>query len=100
MKSSVRNFLRAEAHDLRPVVMVGKDGIDHRVSRALDEALESHELVKVKFQAHKDESGELAEALAAQVHAEVVRVIGFTAIYFRQNKDPRKRVVSIPPELS
>lgn len=79
--------------------MVGKDGADHRVARALDEALASHELVKVKFQAHKDDVAELAESLAAVANAEVVRIIGFTVIMFRQNKDPQKRVVIIPPEL-
>ncbi|MDI9455069.1 MAG: YhbY family RNA-binding protein, partial [Spirochaetota bacterium] len=52
MHSSVRAFLKAQAHSLKPIVMVGKGGLSEQVVRALDEALSSHELVKVKFQAH------------------------------------------------
>ncbi len=99
MNSSVRNFLRASAHELKPVVMVGKEGVDARITKALDEALASHELVKVKFQAHKEDAAELAVALAESAGAEVVTVIGFTGIFFRQNKDPQKRVVTIPASL-
>jgi len=35
MNSHERNFLRKRAHELKPVVMVGKSGNDERVNAAL-----------------------------------------------------------------
>jgi RNA-binding protein len=37
------------------IVMVGKNGLEERVIAAMDDALGSHELVKVKFQGLQDE---------------------------------------------
>ena len=76
--------------------MVGKQGSDDRVVRALDEALSSHELVKVRFQDFLDERRELADELSLAVKAEVVSVIGHIAIIFRQNKDHADRIIHIP----
>ena len=43
-----RRFLRAEAHALSPVVMVGKEGLSDTVLNAVREALLAHELIKVR----------------------------------------------------
>ncbi len=51
MKSNVRNYLRSQAHNLQPNVMVGKEGFSDGVVKALEEALDCHELVKIRFQA-------------------------------------------------
>lgn len=96
MNSATRNYLRKRAHELKPVVMVGKQGNDERIVRALDEALSSHELVKVRFQDFLDERRELADSLASAVKAEVVSVVGHVAIIFRQNKDHADRIIHIP----
>jgi RNA-binding protein len=96
MDSTTRNFLRKRAHDLKPMVMVGRQGADERISHALDEALVSHELVKVRFQDYQDERRELAESLAASVGAEVVSIVGHVAIIFRQNEEKEKRIIHIP----
>ena len=79
--------------------MVGKQGADERVSQALDEALSSHELVKLKFQDFQDEQRPLAEALATSVKAEVVSIVGHVATFFRQNEDKEKQVIHLPKSL-
>jgi RNA-binding protein len=99
MKSAKRKFLRQRAHDLKPVVMVGKNGKDERVAKALDEALHAHELVKLKFQDFHDEQREIAEALAEEVQGEVVSIVGHIATFFRQNKSHDERVIHIPREF-
>ena len=45
----LRKALRAAGHHLSPVVQVGKEGVTEAVLRQLDEALATHELVKVKI---------------------------------------------------
>ena len=49
LSSSERNILRKEAHTLKPVIMVGKNGITPKLTAAVDAALADHELIKVKF---------------------------------------------------
>lgn len=96
MNSATRNYLRKRAHELKSIVTVGKQGNDERIVRALDEALSSHELVKVRFQNFLDERRELANTLASSVKAEVVTIVGHVAIIFRQNNDHADRVIHIP----
>ncbi|PKL10481.1 MAG: ribosome assembly RNA-binding protein YhbY [Spirochaetae bacterium HGW-Spirochaetae-8] len=99
MKSAKRKFLRQRAHELKPVVMLGKNGKDERVVKALDEALLAHELVKLKFQDFQDEQREIAESLATEVKAEVVSIVGHIAIFFRQNASHEDRLIHIPREF-
>ncbi|MFA6773257.1 MAG: YhbY family RNA-binding protein [Sphaerochaeta sp.] len=96
MNSSVRSFLKAQAHALKPIVMVGKSGLEERVIAAMDEALGSHELVKVKFQAFKDEIRPLAEELAVKTKSELVSIIGFIATMYRESED---HLIHIPKDL-
>lgn len=97
MNSSVRNFLRSQAHSLKPIVMVGKEGVDDRVVSALNEALSSHELVKVKFQAQKDEMRPLSEQLAQKTDSDLISIIGFIAMFYRESEE---HLIHIPRELA
>ncbi|MGH0052841.1 MAG: ribosome assembly RNA-binding protein YhbY [Sphaerochaetaceae bacterium] len=96
MNSSVRNFLRSQAHSLKPIVMVGKGGMDERVVAALREALSAHELVKVKFQACKDEIRPISEELAQRTGSEVVSIIGFIVTFYQESEE---HLIHIPKEL-
>lgn len=87
MDSKRRAELRSEAQELSPIVMVGKNGITDEVVSALNEALEIHELVKVRFQAFKKEAKELSNELESKTDSELVCVTGFTAVYFKYNPE-------------
>jgi RNA-binding protein len=76
--------------------MIGKEGVDERVVNALIEALSSHELVKVKFQAFKDELRPLSEQLAERTGSELVSIIGFIATFYKGSEE---HVIHIPREL-
>lgn len=91
MTSAQRAFLRSQAQTLDPVVMVGKDGMGDNVGRALSEALASHELVKVRFQAHKDEVKDIARELEGFTDSTLVSTTGFTAVFYRQSDRQEKR---------
>ena len=97
MNSSVRSFLKTQAHELKPIVMVGKGGLDGRIIAATDAALLSHELVKVKFQAFKEEIRPLSEQLAQQTNSELVSIIGFIATLYRESDE---HLIHIPKELA
>ena len=89
--SAQRAFLRSSAQRLSPVVMVGKEGVTAAVANALCDAADCHELVKVRFQAHKDEVKELSFQLEKASGVDLIVTTGFTAIFFRQAKEADRR---------
>lgn len=96
MDTYTRNYLRKRAHELKPVVMVGKGGVTPQVTEALDQALFSHELVKIRFVDFKAARKSLAAELAEQTDAEVITVIGNTAVLYRMQDDPSLRRYHAP----
>ena len=89
LKSYQRAFLRSHAQELDPIVSVGKEGVSDSVVKALDEALDCHELVKVRFHSFKDEIDELSRDLEKKTKSTIVATTGFTTVFFRQDsKDP------------
>lgn len=95
LTSRQRKTLEGLAHNLRPVVNVGKAGVTEAMVLATDEALDVHELIKVKFIAFKDERKTLSLELAERTSAECVSLIGNVAILYRQQSDPGKRKIRI-----
>ncbi len=43
-----RSTLRAEAHGLKPIVMIGADGLTEGVMKEIDLGLDAHGLIKVR----------------------------------------------------
>jgi len=83
-----RRHLRGLGHDLKPIVQVGKDGIDDGVVAAVDQALEDHELVKIRVGEAADlDRHEAAEAIARKTHSEVAQVLGNTVLLYRADPD-------------
>jgi RNA-binding protein len=96
LSSKQRAYLRKLAHDLNPVVMVGKEGMNNNIVRATERALDEHELLKLRFVDHKQEKREMSRYLADECSAELVSVIGNVAILFRQARDPDRRRIKLP----
>lgn len=95
LTSGQRKQLRSLAHHLSPVGYVGKNGLTEAVVAAVDEALEDHELIKVKFNDHKDEKREISADLAERTASHVVGIIGNIAILFRYQHNPEKRKINL-----
>lgn len=98
LTSKERAELRAEAHHLRPLVHLGQSGLAETVIASLDDALRTHELVKVQLPRQGElPAREVAGTLADQVGAEVVQVIGKTATLYRHNPDRERKRGALPP---
>lgn len=84
-----RRSLRARAHVLHPIVTVGAGGVSAAVVAELEQALEHHELLKVRVSAGtRDERRNLIARLADETRAEVVQTIGHLAVLFREKDEP------------
>jgi RNA-binding protein len=90
-----RRHLRALGHHLDPVVQIGKSGVGESVIAALDEALQRHELVKVRIGTEcPEDRHEVAEALAPAVKGQVAQVLGRTVLIYRRN--PKEQKIQLP----
>ncbi len=83
-----RQELKARAHKLKPIVMIGSNGVTEAVKKELDRALNDHELVKVRIAAEdRDARQALLADLTESMNTELVQMIGSIAVLFRKNKD-------------
>ncbi|MCH9672017.1 MAG: ribosome assembly RNA-binding protein YhbY [Gammaproteobacteria bacterium] len=94
LTSRQRRYLRGLAHHLRPIVQIGQAGITEPVLAAIDEALNDHELIKVKL-AEAESKKEDAESIASACTASVCGLIGHTAILYRRH--PENPKVNVNP---
>jgi RNA-binding protein len=83
--------LKALAHHLKPVVLVGQHGLTEGVFNELESALDAHELIKVRLSgAERDERRQMQQAICVKTGAYLIQQIGHIAIYYRRNpKKPR-----------
>jgi len=95
LNSRQKKILRAKAHDLKPIVLVGKTGVTDGCIHSIDTAIESHELIKVKFLEHKDKKQSLSKSICEKTNSEIIGDIGHTIMFFRQNPDKDKQKYSI-----
>jgi putative YhbY family RNA-binding protein len=84
LTSARRSELRAQAHSLRPVVLIGDAGLGPAVLNEIDRNLASHELIKIRISAAPQAAratmlAEICDALAAAP----VQHIGKTLVVFR-----------------
>ncbi len=83
-----RQFLKAQAHKLKPVMHVGKSGVTPAQAAELEVMIESLELVKIKINPNSfEDEGTAAMAMCASVSGlEHVWTIGHTMLFFRPSR--------------
>src|SRR6267378_5524250 len=89
LSPSRRRELKARAHPLDPVVLIGGAGLTSAVLAEIDRGLRSHELIKVRVPG-ADRSGREAilEEICRQTGAQAVQHIGKVLVLFRENPEP------------
>ena len=89
-------YLRGLGQRLEPTVHFGQAGLTDALLTSLNQALDSHELVKVKLHAHKEEKKELAPQLAERTGSVLVQRVGHVVVLYRQQADAAKRKIQVP----
>ena len=83
-----KHYLKSLGHHVKPLVMLGRDGITDNVINAADAILGAHELLKVKIGSGcLLERGKAAQLMADATGSEVVQILGKTFLIFRVNPD-------------
>ena len=93
-----RSELRAEAHTLDPVVIIGDKGLTDEVVAEIDRSLRAHELIKVRAASGERESrGAWLEAICARLEAHPVQQIGKVFVIYRENPQEKKPEKKLAP---
>ena len=98
LKGFQKRFLRSLAHSIKPIVFVGQKGLSTKLTDAMNDALDHHELIKVKFIDFKEKHQKLAmaEQIEKTVPCEMVGMVGHMVTFYRSQKDPNKRKIILP----
>ena len=93
-----KRYLKGLAHSLKPVVFVGQKGVSPTLVKAMNEALDHHELIKVKFVECKEKEKKQAvlQQIEKAVPGELVGLVGHMAIFYRFQPDAEKRKIVVP----
>ncbi len=88
-----RRFLRAQAHGLNPVVLVGDAGLSEAVLKEIDASLKAHELIKVKVAGDdREERQHMLETICESLGAAPVQHIGKTLVLYKPGTKPRLKL--------
>ncbi len=96
LSGAQRKYLRGQAHALKPICQLGRQGLTDSLVDSVDEALGKHELIKVRFQDFKDQKQELSHALEERLGCTRVGMIGHVAIFYREAAEVQDRQIKLP----
>ncbi len=90
-----KKHLRGLGHQLKPLVMVGDNGLSESLLAEFESTLDHHELIKVRVRVgDRDARDRIIAKLCADGAAELIQRIGNVALLYRPNltKKPDKRI--------
>ncbi|GEM78824.1 ribosome assembly RNA-binding protein YhbY [Vibrio superstes] len=94
LSTKQKQHLKGLAHDLKPVVLMGANGLTEAVLAEIELALGHHELIKVKVASEDRETRSLIiDAIVRESGAEKVQTIGKTLVLYRQSE---QRKIELP----
>lgn len=80
-------FLKSKAHSLKPVIWVGQKGLNENLLEEVSQALDHHELIKVKLRVgEREERDAMIQALVEKTGAENIQRVGNIATLFKRAK--------------
>lgn len=94
LNNKQKQYLKGLAHPLKPVVMLGNNGLTEGVLAEIELALQHHELIKVKVAAEERETKTLiVDAIVRETKANNVQVIGNILVLYRPSTEDRKIIL-------
>ncbi|MBL4829173.1 MAG: ribosome assembly RNA-binding protein YhbY [Aliivibrio sp.] len=94
LSTKQKQHLKGLAHNLKPIVLMGSNGLTEAVLAEIEIALNHHELVKIRVASEdRDTKNLIIEAIVRETKAEKVQTIGKVLVLFRQTE---ARKIEIP----
>jgi RNA-binding protein len=94
LSTKQKQHLKGLAHNLKPVVLMGANGLTEAVLAEIEIALNHHELIKIKVASEDRETKQLIiDAIVRETEAEKVQTIGKVLVLYRQSEE---RKIELP----
>jgi RNA-binding protein len=77
--------LRAKAHALKPVILIGHSGLTTAVLAEIESALNYHELIKIRIRAEREDRKLISDRICADTGATPIQSIGQIIVLYRLN---------------
>ncbi len=88
MNSEQKRKLKQRCHNLKPVVWIGQNGLTENVLSEINQALDTHELIKIKIASgDKSIKNDISKNICNEMNAELVQGIGNMYSFYRENPD-------------
>jgi len=89
LNSKQKRFLRASAHKLKPIVIVGNAGLTPTVLEEIDNCIEHHELIKIRINASdRTTRQQMIDEISKHTYSQLVMSIGHIAAFYRASQSP------------
>jgi len=93
-----RSELRAEAHKLKPIVLIGDKGLTDTVVAEIDRALKAHELIKVRASTDDRDTRDVwLESICQKLEAHPIQQIGKIFVLYREKPEEEEKRPSPRP---
>ena len=81
-----KKLLRKISYSLKPVVIIGQNGVTDAVLSEIDVSLNAHELIKIRIrESNKDKRDEQCLKIQKNLGVEIIHQIGFIVVFYRPN---------------
>lgn len=95
LTSKQRAFLKGQAHSLKPIIQIGKNGLNNEIKTSIRNALDARELIKVTLLQNTDKMPqEVAEILEEEIGLDTVLKIGRVLILYKESSRKENRKLS------
>ncbi|MCK6366471.1 ribosome assembly RNA-binding protein YhbY [Streptococcus agalactiae] len=96
LTSKQRAFLKSEAHSMKPIIQIGKNGLNDQIKTSVRNALDARELIKVTLLQNTDEDiHDVAEVLEDEIGCDTVPKIGRILILYKESARKENRKISV-----
>ncbi|HEO7029663.1 TPA: YhbY family RNA-binding protein, partial [Streptococcus agalactiae] len=91
-----RAFLKSEAHSMKPIIQIGKNGLNDQIKTSVRNALDARELIRVTLLQNTDEDiHDVAEVLEDEIGCDTVLKIGRILILYKESARKENRKISV-----
>ena len=93
MTTKQRAYLKSLAMTMDPIFQIGKNSMTPELTKAVTEALQARELIKISVLKNcADDPSELAQLMAERTKSQVVQVIGKKIVLYKEGKEKNKKI--------
>ncbi|HIX02361.1 MAG TPA: ribosome assembly RNA-binding protein YhbY [Candidatus Ligilactobacillus excrementigallinarum] len=95
LRGKQKRFLRSQAHSMKPIFQIGKEGINQQWLNEVSDALEKRELIKVNILNNSLlEPAEVEEYIQENSNIQVIQKIGHVLVLFKRSNNKNYREIS------